>query len=41
MANLATRAGVEGRSLTIHTPLMNLGKGEIIRAGIKLGVDYA
>jgi len=41
MANLATRAGVEGRTLTIHTPLMSMGKGEIIRAGIDLGVDYA
>ena len=41
MANLATRAGVEGRPLTIHTPLMNMGKGEIIRAGLALGVDYA
>jgi 7-cyano-7-deazaguanine synthase len=41
MANLATRAGVEGHKLTIHTPLMDLGKGDIIRAGIELGVDYA
>jgi len=41
MANLATRAGVEGRTLTIHTPLMSMGKAEIIRAGIDLGVDYA
>ncbi len=41
MANLATRAGVEGRKLTIHTPLMHLSKGEIIRAGTALGVDYA
>ncbi len=41
MANLATRAGVEGRKITIHTPLMALGKGEIIRAGVALGVDYA
>jgi 7-cyano-7-deazaguanine synthase len=40
MANLATKAGVEGQSLTIHTPLMTLGKGEIIAAGLKLGVDY-
>lgn len=40
LANLATRAGVEGQSLTIHTPLMELGKGEIIAAGVKLGVDY-
>jgi 7-cyano-7-deazaguanine synthase len=41
MANLATRAGVEGHKLTIHTPLMDMGKGDIIRAGIELGVDYA
>ena len=40
MANLATRAGVEGQKLTIHTPLMDMGKGEIIRAGLELGVDY-
>jgi 7-cyano-7-deazaguanine synthase len=40
MANLATKAGVEGRKITIHTPLMNLGKGAIIEAGISLGVDY-
>ena len=41
MANLATRAGVEGQPITIHTPLMALGKGDIIRAGAALGVDYA
>ena len=41
MANLATKAGVEGRVLKIHTPLMQLGKGEIIEAGLKLGVDYS
>lgn len=41
MANLATRAGVEGQKLTIHTPLMRLSKGDIIRAGTALGVDYA
>ena len=41
LANLATKAGVEGRKMTIHTPLMTLGKGEIIRAGVALGVDYA
>jgi 7-cyano-7-deazaguanine synthase len=41
MANLATKAGVEGHKLTIHTPLMDMGKGDIIRAGIELGVDYA
>ncbi len=41
MANLATRAGVEGRKLTIHAPLMAMGKGEIIRRGTALGVNYA
>jgi 7-cyano-7-deazaguanine synthase len=41
MANLATKAGVEGQKITIHTPLMEMGKGDIIRAGIELGVDYA
>jgi 7-cyano-7-deazaguanine synthase len=41
MANLATKAGVEGRqALKIHTPLIALSKAEIIRAGIELGVDY-
>ena len=41
MANLATRAGVEGQKITIHTPLMKLGKGDIIVAGLALGIDYA
>ena len=42
MANLATRAGVEGtQRLTIHTPLIAMSKAEIIRAGLSLGVDYA
>jgi 7-cyano-7-deazaguanine synthase len=41
MANLATKSGVEGRHLTIHTPLMHQTKGEIITRGLKLGVDYA
>lgn len=41
MANLATRAGVEGRGVRIETPLIDLPKGEIIRRGIELGVDYA
>lgn len=41
MANLATRAGVEGKTrLTIHTPLIALTKAEIIRRGLSLGVDY-
>ena len=41
MANLATKAGVEGHHLTIHAPLMQLTKGEIIARGVALGVDYA
>lgn len=42
MANLATKAGVEGRQkLTIHAPLMHLTKAQIIRRGIELGVDYS
>ena len=41
MANLATRAGVEGARLTIHAPLIELSKADIIRKGVELGVDYA
>ncbi len=42
MANLATRAGVEGKGrFTIHTPLINMTKSEIIKQGIALGVDYS
>jgi 7-cyano-7-deazaguanine synthase len=42
MANLATKAGVEGRQrLAIHTPLIAMTKAEIIRRGIALGVDYS
>jgi 7-cyano-7-deazaguanine synthase len=42
MANLATKAGVEGRQrLKIHTPLIHLTKAEIIRRGLDLGVDYS
>lgn len=42
MANLATKAGVEGRQrLTVHMPLIHVGKAEIIRRGLALGVDYA
>ncbi|HEY5644545.1 MAG TPA: 7-cyano-7-deazaguanine synthase QueC [Pseudomonadales bacterium] len=40
LANLATKAGVEGNALTVHTPLIALSKGEIIRRGASLGVDY-
>lgn len=42
MANLATKAGVEGRSkLTIHTPLIHLTKAQIVERGLALGVDYS
>jgi len=41
LANLATRAGIEGRRLTLHTPLLRLGKHEIIGLGTRLGVDFA
>jgi len=40
MANLATKAGVTGNRLTIHTPLINLTKAQIIQKGLELGVDY-
>lgn len=41
MANLATRAGVEGSRLHIHSPLISLTKGQIIELGLGLGVDYS
>lgn len=41
MANLATKAAVEGARLTVHAPLIDLTKAGIIRAGAQLGVDYA
>ena len=41
MANLATRAGVEGKALRIHTPLIHLTKAQIIQLGTSLDVDYA
>ncbi len=41
MANLATKAGVEGQKLTVHTPLIDLTKAEIIKQGSALGVDYS
>jgi len=40
MANLATKAGVEGKRLTIDTPLISLTKAQIIQRGLELGVDY-
>lgn len=41
LANLATKAGVEGERFTIHTPLIHLSKSEIIQQGIALDVDYS
>jgi 7-cyano-7-deazaguanine synthase len=41
LARLATKSGVEGGEFHIHAPLLELGKAEIIREGIRLGVDYA
>ena len=41
LANLATRAGVEGERFRIHAPLVHMSKADIIRAGSDLGVDYA
>ena len=41
MSQLATKAGVEGGELKIHTPLIDLSKAEIIQAGTDLGVDYS
>lgn len=40
MANLATKVGVEGEALTIHTPLIHMTKAQIIQTGAALGVDY-
>lgn len=41
LARLATKAGVEGRPFTVHTPLISLSKADIIRLGLSLGLDYA
>jgi 7-cyano-7-deazaguanine synthase len=41
LANLGTRAGVEGARFRVHTPLISLGKAEIIRRGLELGLDYS
>ena len=41
MANVATKAAVEGSKLTIHTPLLLLTKADIIRAGSAMGIDYS
>lgn len=41
LSNLATKAGVEGNKIKIHTPLINLKKSQIIKKGFKLGIDYS
>ncbi len=41
LANVATKAGVEGARLTVHAPLLDMGKADIVRAGIALGIDFA
>lgn len=41
LANLATKAGVEGRHMHVHAPIIALRKADIIREGLRLGVDYA
>ena len=41
LANLATKTGVEGNKLSVHAPLINMTKAEIIKRGIELGVDYS
>ena len=41
LANVATKAGVEGRRFTIHAPLIDMTKAQIIREGTRLGVDYS
>jgi 7-cyano-7-deazaguanine synthase len=41
LANLATRAGVEGAGLRVHAPLIHLSKADIVREGLRLGVDFA
>ncbi len=41
LANIGTKAGLEGRSFRIHAPLQQLSKAEIIRRGLSLGVDYS
>ncbi|MGQ0529334.1 MAG: 7-cyano-7-deazaguanine synthase QueC [Panacagrimonas sp.] len=41
LATLATKAGIEGRPFTVHAPLIDLSKAEIIRRGLQLGVDFS
>ena len=41
LANVATRSGVEGAGIRVHAPLLRLGKADIVREGLRLGVDFA
>ena len=41
LANVATKAGVEGAGIRVHAPLMRMGKDAIVREGLRLGVDFA
>lgn len=41
LANVATASGVEGKRISIHAPLINMTKGQIIKTGLELGVDYS
>ena len=41
LANLATKAGVEGAGLRVHAPLIGMSKAQIVREGVRLGVDFA
>ena len=41
MANLATKSAVEGKTITVHAPLIDLTKAEIVHQGVALGVNYA
>ncbi|MEE9451711.1 MAG: 7-cyano-7-deazaguanine synthase, partial [Gammaproteobacteria bacterium] len=41
LANLATKAGVEGEDFKIHAPLLHLDKAEIIREGLRYDIDYS
>jgi 7-cyano-7-deazaguanine synthase len=40
LARVATKAGVEGQAFTVHAPLIELSKGDIVRLGVSLGLDY-
>ena len=41
LANVATKAGVEGAGIRVHAPLLHMGKADIVREGLRLGVDFA